>query len=137
MIQPQDQASELTPSRKIDSFTLSSADVSLWRALYLGAIFERDRTKIPDRIREAARALMLREHELCTAQKDWVERESVITALHCLEAFRHCLQIPSEALLGVMVGWVESLKSNRARNRSGAVVIAYLPPQKSTSTAAS
>jgi hypothetical protein len=96
MIQPQDQTSELTPSRKIDSFTLSSADVSLWRALYLRAIFERDRTKIPDRIREAARALMLREHELCTAQKDWTERQSVITALHCLEAFRYCLEIPSQ-----------------------------------------
>jgi len=97
MIQPQDQTSELTPSRKIDSFTLSSADVSLWRALYLRAIFERDRTKIPDRIREAARALMVREHELCTTtQKDWAERELVITALHYLEAFRDCLEIPRQ-----------------------------------------
>jgi len=63
----------------------------------LQAIFERDRTKIPDRIREAARALMVREHELCTTtQKDWAERELVITALHYLEAFRDCLEIPRQ-----------------------------------------
>lgn len=71
---------------------------SLWRDLYLQAIFEPEQTKIPQRIREAERALIRREHELCIESMGSVEREAVINALHCLDALRHCSKIPRREL---------------------------------------
>ena len=72
-----------------------TAQNSPWRDLYLQAIFEPERTKIPFRIQEAERALMRREHELRTAPNGSAEREAIINALHCLEALRHCSKISS------------------------------------------
>ena len=70
--------------------TPSSARNSLWRDLYLQAIFEPEHSKLPERIQEAERALIRREHELITEPAGSREREAVINALHCLEALRHC-----------------------------------------------
>ena len=63
---------------------------TLWRDLYLLAVFEPESTKIPERIQEAERALITREHELSIDPQGSVEREAVINALHCLEALRRC-----------------------------------------------
>jgi len=71
---------------------------NLWRDLYLLAIFEPDHTKIPERIQEAERALIRREHELCADSQSSAEREAVINALHCLEALRHCSKTPRREL---------------------------------------
>jgi hypothetical protein len=57
----------------------------------LGALFETDKRKIPERIAEAERALICREHELFTGTKNKFEREAVNTALHSLHALRSCL----------------------------------------------
>jgi hypothetical protein len=63
---------------------------TLWRDLYLLAIFEAEPTKILERIQEAESALIRREHELCIDPQNSVEREAVINALHCLDALRYC-----------------------------------------------
>jgi hypothetical protein len=52
-------------SEKFHSFPLPSARTYLRHDLYLQAIFERDRARIAERTRDAGRALMHREHELC------------------------------------------------------------------------
>jgi hypothetical protein len=80
-------------SEKFNSFPLPSARAYLWRDLYRQAIFESDRTRIPERIREAERALMHRERELCRTSGSAAERETVVTALNCLEALRACIDI--------------------------------------------
>ena len=80
-------------SEKFDSFPIPSARAYLWRDLYRQAIFESDRTRIPERIREAEMALMHRERELYRTSGSAGERETVITALDCLEALRACMDI--------------------------------------------
>lgn len=79
-------------SEKFTSFPLASSTY-LWHDLYLQAIFEKDRARIAERIRDAGRALMHREHELCRISGNSAERESVVTALNCLEALRACIDI--------------------------------------------
>ncbi len=89
MLQLQDQPSKLNIPQRFTS-NESSTHPYLWRDLYLRAIFEPDRSKVPQRIREAERALMQRERELSSSQGS-AERGSVITALNCLEALRACV----------------------------------------------
>lgn len=88
MLQPHVQSSELNIPQRFTSN--ESAATYLWRDLYLRAIFEPDRSKIPQKIREAERALVQREHELSLSGSS-AERGSVITALNCLEALRTCM----------------------------------------------
>jgi hypothetical protein len=89
MIQPHDQPSEL---KVPEQFNASATHTYLWRNLYRGAIYEREPARLPARIREAERALMRREHELCMNKQGSAERESVIIALNCLQALRTCLK---------------------------------------------
>ena len=70
------------------------ARTSLWRDLYLQAIFEFERTKVAARIQDAQRALILREHQLSMEPGGSAEREAIINALHCLEALQHCSNPP-------------------------------------------
>ena len=74
---------------------------SLWRDLYLQAIFEPEHAKVPARLQEAERALIRREHELCNEQVSSGEREAIINALHCLDALRRCSKMPR----GKLAAW--------------------------------
>ena len=74
---------------------------SLWRDLYLQAIFEPEHAKVPARLQEAERALIRREHELCNEQVSSGEREAIINALHCLDALRRCSKTPR----GKLAAW--------------------------------
>lgn len=62
-----------------------------WRSLYLTALFETDKSRLPGRILRAERALMIREHQLFTAPTSNDERAVVINALNSLHALRQCL----------------------------------------------
>ena len=62
-----------------------------WRSLYLTALFETDKSRLPGRILRAERALMIREHQLFTAPTGNDERAVVINALNSLHALRQCL----------------------------------------------
>jgi len=95
MIQPPDATSALEIRVNL---TPLAARNSLWRDLYLQAIFEPEHAKLPQRIQEAERALIRREHELCNQPANSTEREAVINALHCLDALRHCSKMPRSAV---------------------------------------
>jgi hypothetical protein len=62
-----------------------------WRSLYLTALFETDKSRLPGRILRAERALMIREHQLFTTPSTTNERAIVTNALNALNALRRCL----------------------------------------------
>lgn len=64
-----------------------------WHDLYLQALFETNKSKLPRSIAEAERALLIREHELFTGRQDPIEREAVNAALHALQALKSCMGI--------------------------------------------
>src|SRR5436853_6569853 len=64
---------------------------SQWRSLYLNALFETDKTRLPGRILRAERALVEREHQLFTTTSSTDERVTVNNALNALHALRRCL----------------------------------------------
>ena len=52
-----------------------SLDRSAWRDLYKAALFEVDKTKLPERIAQAEKALVLRARELFHRAGDNIEEE--------------------------------------------------------------
>ena len=65
-----------------------------WRELYRTALFELDEQRLPSRIAEAERALLLRERELfSTASEDVEEQQAVNDALYALKALRNCMKL--------------------------------------------
>jgi hypothetical protein len=66
---------------------LERASESVWRSLYLAALFEADPTKMPGRIAEAEHGLNLRERELWySGGSHTQERLALIGARRALEA---------------------------------------------------
>jgi len=60
-----------------------------WHSLYQAALFETDRTKIPDRIAEAEKAILERVKELFVVKTDHIEEDQVLDdALYALRALR-------------------------------------------------
>jgi hypothetical protein len=66
-----------------------SLNGSAWRDLYKAALFEVDKTRLPDRIAQAEKALALRARELFYAAGDNIEEgealDDAIYALHALQ----------------------------------------------------
>lgn len=63
-----------------------------WHPLYQAALFETDRTKIPERIATAEKAILERVKELFVAKTDHIEEDQVLDdALYALRALRHCV----------------------------------------------
>jgi len=70
----------------------SSTGLPSWQALYQAALFETDRNKIPQRIAEAEKAILLRMRELFAATEDHIEEDQVLDdALYGLRALRNCV----------------------------------------------
>lgn len=84
-------------TNKVETFAMSSipitnkVETSEWRALYLMALFETDKNRLPGRILRAERALIIREHELFASDGATEEKTIVNNALHALNALRRCL----------------------------------------------
>ncbi len=73
----------------VDSETLRS-----WHTLYKAALAETDVQKLPLRIEEARRALLLRSQELVSASPNFDgAREAIDDAMYSLTALEHCLQL--------------------------------------------
>jgi len=69
-----------------------------WRDLYKAALFEADRTKLPQRIHAARAAVVLRGRELFNcADKHIEEAEALEDALYALQALSSCLQMRTHA----------------------------------------
>ena len=69
-----------------------------WHPLYQAALFETDRTKIPERIAEAENAILERVKELFVVKTDHIEEDQVLDdALYALRALRSCVMPQSNA----------------------------------------
>ena len=64
-----------------------------WRDLYKAALFEVDKTRLPDRIAQAEKALALRARELFRIAGDNIEEEQALDdAMYALHALRNTSQ---------------------------------------------
>jgi len=67
-----------------------------WKALYTAALFENDRSKIPELISDAETEIVKRAHILFGAPGDNIdEAEALDDALYMLRAFKNCLKVQS------------------------------------------
>ena len=71
----------------------SAEELRNWRGLYQAALFETDTSKIPARIEEARKALVLRSRELFKTSPNYEgESETIDNALYALDALENCLR---------------------------------------------
>lgn len=62
-----------------------------WHVLYHAALFETDRSKLPQRIAEAEQAILARVKELFIVHADHLEEDQILDdALYALRALRSC-----------------------------------------------
>lgn len=81
----------------MNAVSASSSSPS-WRDLYKAALFEADRTKLPQRIQEARTAVVLRGRELFNcADRHVEEAEALEDALYALQALSNCLEMGTRA----------------------------------------
>jgi hypothetical protein len=72
----------------------TSSTYRSWRDLYKAALFEPDRSKMPQRIHEARTAVVMRGRELFNcADKHVDEAEDLEDALYALQALSSCLKM--------------------------------------------
>jgi hypothetical protein len=65
-----------------------------WRELYSAALFETDNMKIPARIADAEKAIVVRARELFSAGSDTIEEDQALDdALYALRALQSCLKL--------------------------------------------
>jgi hypothetical protein len=63
-----------------------------WRELYTAALFETERERIPERIADAEKAILVRARELFAAGTDTIEEDQALDdALYALRALQNCL----------------------------------------------
>jgi len=71
-----------------------SLDRRVWRELYKAALFEADKTKLPERIAQAEKALALKARELFYVAGDSIEEgqalDNAVYALHALRSALKC-----------------------------------------------
>src|ERR1700756_1156437 len=76
----------------------SSTPVLAWHVLYRAALFETDRSKLPQRIAEAEEAILARIKELFVVNSDHIEEDQILEdALYALRALRNCALPESSA----------------------------------------
>jgi hypothetical protein len=64
-----------------------------WRDLYIAALFENDKAKLPERIVIAQRAIGARRQQLFMSENDTQERQRLDTALSSLQVLATSLTI--------------------------------------------
>jgi len=65
-----------------------------WHELYRSALFETDRSRLPERIAQAERAIAARAQEIFGALTDTIEEDHAIDdAMYALRALRNCLSL--------------------------------------------
>jgi hypothetical protein len=82
----------------MSNVNLPFVSLNQWRDLYVSALFETDRTRLPERIAEAERAIVARARELFSAGTDTIEEDQALDdALYSLRALQSCLALRSMA----------------------------------------
>lgn len=76
----------------------SPSVLTTWRDLYVAALFETDKNRIPTRIADAERAIVCRARELFSAKSDTIEEDQALDdALYALRALQNCLDFRAAA----------------------------------------
>ena len=76
---------------------LSAEILESWRELYKSALAETDAQKLPLRIEEARRALILRSRQLFSTSPNYSdEAEAIDNALYALRALENCLKLSTK-----------------------------------------
>jgi hypothetical protein len=82
----------------MSNVNLPFVSLNHWRDLYVSALFETDRTRLPERIAEAERAIAARARELFSAGTDTIEEDQALDdALYSLRALQSCLELGAMA----------------------------------------
>jgi hypothetical protein len=82
----------------MSNVNLPFVSLNQWRDLYVSALFETDRTRLPERIAEAERAIVARARELFSAGTDTIEEDQALDdALYSLRALQSCLELRAKA----------------------------------------
>jgi hypothetical protein len=69
-----------------------------WRELYTAALFETDKDRVPARIADAEKAILVRARELFAAGADMIEEDQALDdALYALRALQSCLNFRAAA----------------------------------------
>jgi hypothetical protein len=69
-----------------------------WRELYTAALFETDKDRVPARIADAEKAILVRARELFAAGADTIEEDQALDdALYALRALQSCLSLRAAA----------------------------------------
>src|SRR5579872_656999 len=69
-----------------------------WRELYTAALFETDKERVPARIADAEKAILVRARELFAAGSDTIEEDQALDdALYALRALQSCLNFRAAA----------------------------------------
>jgi hypothetical protein len=69
-----------------------------WRDLYTAALFETDKSRVPNRIADAEKAIVARARELFSAGADTIEEDQALDdALYALRALQNCLEFRAAA----------------------------------------
>jgi hypothetical protein len=69
-----------------------------WRELYTVALFESDKARVPERIAQAERAIVVRAREIFASGVDTIEEEQALDdALYALRALQNCLEFRAAA----------------------------------------
>jgi hypothetical protein len=70
----------------------------VWHHLYHAALFETDRSKVPQRIADAEKAILARIKELFIVTTDHIEEDQILDdALYALRALRNCVVTQANA----------------------------------------
>jgi hypothetical protein len=70
----------------------------VWRDLYIAALFETEKDRVPARIASAEKAIIARTRELFNAGADTIEEDQALDdALYALRALQNCLELRPEA----------------------------------------
>jgi hypothetical protein len=78
--------------------TVARAIPKKWRELYTAALFETEKERIPERIADAEKAIMIRARELFAAGTDTIEEDQALDdALYALRALQSCLNFRAAA----------------------------------------
>jgi hypothetical protein len=69
-----------------------------WRDLYTAALFETDKDRLPTRIADAEKAILVRARELFSAGADTIDEDQALDdALYALRALQSCLNFRAAA----------------------------------------
>ena len=69
-----------------------------WRDIYAAALFETDKNRVPARIADAEKAIVVRARQLFSAGTDTIEEDQALDdALYALRALKSCLDLRSAA----------------------------------------